>query len=71
MVSSIIGTLIAAMATASLLLAVESLEKIYKNAGNYNLTRKEKNLLSNAGLNSPENKNILENQTFVNLPSHY
>ena len=71
MASSIIGTLIAAMATASLLLAVESLEKTYKNAGTYNLTKKEKNLLSNAGLNSTENKNILENQTFLNLPSHY
>ena len=71
MASSIIGTLIAVMATSSLLLAVESLEKTYKNAGTYNLTKKEKILLSNAGQNTTENRNILENQTFLNLPSNY
>ena len=70
MVASFVGMIIAALATSSLLLAVESLEKTYNNAGRYPLKDAEKKLLINANLSTDENINTIQT-TLQTIPRNY
>ena len=70
MAAAILGSIIAALATSALVMTIESIEKVYSNAGRYPLKSSEKQLLINAGLNTSENINILESN-LQSLPSNY
>ena len=59
MVASIVGSIIAMMATSALILTIESIEKTYSNAGRYPLKTQEKQILINAQLNTEQNRNKL------------
>ena len=70
MASSIIGSLIAIMATSALALAINVLESSYRNAVRYPLTLNEIKLLQSANLYTEENKQLLKND-LENLPQSY
>jgi hypothetical protein len=59
MAASIVGSIIAMMATSALILTIESIEKTYSNAGRYPLKTQEKQILINAQLNTEQNRNKL------------
>ena len=62
--------MIAAIATSSLMLAIKSMEKSYRNAGKHSLTEQELKIINSAGLNSVSNLNLL-NIDLDNLPQSY
>ncbi len=70
MIGASIGSLIAVLATSALVLTVNSIEKLYSNAGRYPLKNEEKQLLINAGLQTDQNITILES-TLNSLPQNY
>ena len=70
MTESFIGLMIAAIATSSLMLAIKSMEKSYRNAGKYSLTQQELIIINNAGLNSQSNINLLK-EDINNLPQSF
>tara|TARA_E500000331_G_C17020625_1_gene610606 strand:- start:461 stop:673 length:213 start_codon:yes stop_codon:yes gene_type:complete len=70
MTESFIGLMIAAIATSSLMLAIKSMEKSYRNAGKYSLTQQELIIINNAGLNSQSNINLLK-EDIQNLPQSF
>ena len=59
MAASIVGSIIAMMATSALILTIESIEKTYSNAGRYPLKTQEKQILIDAQLNTDQNLNKL------------
>ena len=70
MTESFIGLMIAAIATSSLMLAIKSMEKSYRNAGKYSLTQQELIIINNAGLNSQSNIKLLK-EDIQNLPQSF
>ena len=70
MTESFIGLMIAAVATSSLMLAIKSMEKSYRNAGKYSLTKQELIIINNAGLNSQSNIKLLK-EDIKNLPQSF
>ena len=60
MTESLLGMLIAAMAISSLMLAVQTIEKSYRNAGKHSLTQQELELINSAGLNTESNIILLK-----------
>ena len=70
MIGATVGSLIAVLATSALVLTVNTIEKLYSNAGRYPLKIEEKQLLINAGLNTEQNINIIES-TLNSLPQKY
>ena len=60
MTESFIGLMIAAIATSSLMLAIKSMEKSYRNAGKYSLTQNEIEIIKSAGINSESNINLIK-----------
>jgi len=58
MIAGLIGTIIASMATASLLIAIRIGDATIKNAGKYPLTSSEKAILINAGYEKKDLQNI-------------
>tara|TARA_B100000214_G_C23766034_1_gene534467 strand:+ start:336 stop:548 length:213 start_codon:yes stop_codon:yes gene_type:complete len=65
MASAILGGIIAALATTGLVIAVESVERAFRNAGRYPLTNNEIKILQSAGLNSETNIIILNTELKV------
>ena len=70
MTESFIGLMIASIAISSLMLAIQSMEKSYRNAGKYSLTQQELIIIKNAGLNSQSNINLLK-EDINNLPQSF
>ena len=70
MIASIVGSIIAALATSALVMTIESIEKTYSNAGRYPLKIQEKQLLINAQINTEENLNNLRDDLRL-LPQNY
>ena len=58
MIASLIGVIIASMATTSLLLAIRYGDAAIKGAGKYPLTSSEKAIILNAGYDNNDLKNI-------------
>ena len=67
---SFIGLMIASIAISSLMLAIQSMEKSYRNAGKYSLTQQELLIIKNAGLNSQSNIKLLK-EDINNLPQSF
>ncbi len=59
MADALVGLLISAFAMSSFLLSIEAVEKSFRNAGKYSLTKYELDILNSAGLNTEENINKL------------
>ena len=70
MIGASIGSLIAVLATSSLVLTVSNIEKLYKNAGKYPLKKEEIQVLINANLNNDQNINIIQTSLDL-LPQSY
>ena len=58
MIAALTGTIIAAMATASLLIAIRLGDEAIKDAGRYPLTKDEKNIILNAGYDKEDLKSV-------------
>ena len=58
MIASLIGAIIASMATTSLLIALRLGDAAIKSAGKYPLTSSEKAIILNAGYDHDDLKNI-------------
>mgnify|MGYP001030130206 FL=1 len=70
MTESLIGLMIASIAISSLMLAIQSMEKSYRNAGKYSITQQELLIINNAGLNSQYNIKLLK-EDINNLPQSF
>ena len=70
MIESFIGILISAMAISTLMLSIQTVEKAYRNAGKYSLTKNEYEIIKSANLNSESNLNLIKNDV-DNLPQSY
>ena len=60
MMESFLGVMIAAISISTLMLAIQSMEKSYRNAGKYSLTQNEIEIIKSAGINSESNINLIK-----------
>ena len=60
MIESFLGVMIAAISISTLMLAIQSMEKSYRNAGKYSLTQNEIEIIKSAGINSVSNINLIK-----------
>ena len=60
MMESFVGVMIAAISISTLMLAIQSMEKSYRNAGKYSLTQNEIEIIKSAGINSESNINLIK-----------
>ena len=70
MSAAILGSIIAVFCTSALSLAVNSIEKIFRNAGRYPLQKNEIEILQSAGVDSEINRQLL-NEDFQLYPQKY
>jgi len=70
MAPAILGSIIALFCTSALTLAVDSIERVFRNAGRYPLQKFEIEMIKSAGLYSQININSL-NEEFQSYPQTY
>ena len=67
MFDSILGLIIAVLATSGLVLGVNFVEQSFRNSGRYKITNNELKILQSAGLNNQSNINNL-NEDLQSMP---
>ena len=61
MISSVLGAVIMSAATVSMLIALKITNETFQNIGKQPLSQEEKNMLFQAGFNSDEHQDIINN----------
>jgi len=61
MISSVLGAVIMSAATVSMLIALKITNETFKNIGRQPLSQEEKSLLFQAGFNTKEHQDIINN----------
>ena len=61
MIPSVLGAVIMSAATVSMLIALKITNETFQNIGRQPLSQEEKNMLLDAGFNSNEHQNIINN----------
>ena len=70
MAAAILGSTIALFCTSALSLAIDSIEKIYRNSGRYPLQKSEIEIMKSSGVYSEDNRDLL-NEEFESYPQKY